>query len=213
MGDDPQRPGVPRKSQRNAGGEPPTRTAPSRSLSARAGTSDPTPTAASSAQRKRCVAVTVDDATAQSIIDQLHAAGFSPASADGRVAEVFGDDHHVWASHSGGSGHFSEPEWDTDDVERAEAYYAQVRGKAKVFLDVLIDHPGRRLSTDQIRRLTPDTFNSDYAIAGSIKGLAKATSASGRRYPFYWWKARPTSYAMKPGVAAVFAAARDRVGR
>lgn len=65
----------------------------------------------------------------------------------------------------------------------------------------------------QIRRLAPDVFDSDYAIAGSIKGLAKATTASGRRYPFYWWKTRPTSYAMKPGVAAVFAAARDRVGR
>ena len=78
---------------------------------------------------------------------------------------------------------------------------------------LLIDQPGRRLSTVKIRRLAPDVFDSDYAIAGSIKGLAKATAASGRRYPFYWWKERPTSYAMKPGVAAVFAAARDRVGR
>lgn len=144
---------------------------------------------------------------------QLGAAGFSPAATDGGVGELFGDDHQVWASHSGGAGHHSEPEWDAGDAERAETYYAQVRGKAKIFLDLLIDHPGRRLSTDQIRRLTPNVFDSDYAIAGSIKGLANATSASGRRYPFYWWKDRPTSYAMKPGVAAVFAAARERIGR
>ncbi len=159
------------------------------------------------------IAITVDDTSAQSVAEQLDAAGFSPAAADGRVGELFGDDHQIWSAHSGGSGHYSEPEWNTDDGELAEAYYAQVRGKAKVFLDLLIDHPGRQLSTVQIRRLTPGVFDSDYAIAGSIKGLAKATTASGRRYPFYWWKARPTSYAMKPGVAAVFAAARDRVGR
>jgi hypothetical protein len=159
------------------------------------------------------VVVTVDDVTAQSIAEQLGAAGFSPAATDGRVGELFGDDHQIWASHSGGIGHYSEPEWVAGDAERAEAYYAQVRGKAKIFLDLLIDHPGRRLSTDQIRRLAPNVFDSDYAIAGSIKGLANATSASGRRYPFYWWKDRPTSYAMKPGVAAVFAAARERIGR
>ena len=159
------------------------------------------------------IVVTVDDVTAQSLAEQLGAAGFSATSTDGRDRDRLGDDHQIWASHSGGGGHYAEPEWDSDDGELAEAFYAQVRGKAKVFLDLLIDQPGRRLSTVQIRRLAPDVFDSDYAIAGSIKGLAKATTASGRRYPFYWWKERPTSYAMKPGVAAVFAAARDRVGR
>jgi len=141
-------------------------------------------------------------------------AGFFPSGAERRTApEQFGDDHQIWSSHSGGSGHYANPEWEREDFDPAEAYYAQVRGKAKVFLDLLIDHPGQRLSTDQIRRLAPDVFDNDYAIAGSIKGLAKPTFSSGRRYPFYWWKARPTSYAMKPGVAALFAAARDRVGR
>ena len=48
---------------------------------------------------------------------------------------------------------------------------------------------------------------------GVIKGLANATSASGRRHPSYWGKDRPTSYAMEPGVTALFAAARERIGR
>ena len=156
----------------------------------------------------------VDDAAAASLTEQLSAAGFLPGDATRRASpEQFDDDHQIWSSHSGGSGHYANPEWNIADAASAEAFYAEVRGKTKVFLDLLIDHPGRRLSTDQIRRMAPDVFGSDYAIAGSIKGLAIPTASSGRRYPFYWWKARPTSYAMKPSVAALFAAARDRVGR
>jgi hypothetical protein len=156
----------------------------------------------------------VDDTTAESLAEQLHAAGFTSGDPERRTSpEQFGDTHQIWSSHSGGIGHYEQPEWDENDSALAEAYYAQIRGKAKTFLDLLIDHPGRRLSTEQIRRLAPDVFETDHAIAGSIKGLAKPTFASGRRYPFYWWKTRPTSYAMKPGVAAVFTAARDRIGR
>jgi hypothetical protein len=159
-------------------------------------------------------ALVIDDAAARSIADQLRDAGFITDAPHNRMPdEEFGDYHPIWSSHSGGSGHYADPEWRPADADLAEAFYAQVAGKAKVFLDLLIDHPGRRLSTDRIIELAPDVFDNDYAIAGSIKGLAKATDASGRRYPFYWWKSRPTSYAMKPEVASTFAAARDRVGR
>src|SRR5262249_39497928 len=46
--------------------------------------------------------------------------------------------------------------------------------------------------------------------------MRMAQTASGRRYPFYWWSSRngsPTTYAMKPSVAALFRQARlERAG-
>lgn len=157
----------------------------------------------------------IDDDTARGLAQQLRDAGLWPAdeaAGPNPGREVFPDDHPIWRRHSGGSGHSAQPEWHADDLDAAEAFYAAVHGKARTFLDLLIERQGQRLSTDDIRRLAPDVFDNDHAIAGSVKGLSKPTQASGRRYPFYWWQERPTRYGMKPGVAALFEAARRRVG-
>lgn len=63
--------------------------------------------------------------------------------------------------------------------------------------------------TNQIRRLAPNVFDQQLPDRRVDQGLANATSASGRPYLFYWWEDRPTSHAIKPGVAA----ARERIGR
>src|SRR3954452_13392051 len=114
------------------------------------------------------------------------------------------DDHALWQQHSGGSGHEG-PEWDlNDDLSRAQAFYSEVTGKAKIVFDLLIDHPGRPLSVTDIRAMTGDIFSNSYSVAGSIQGLYLPHEASERRYPFYWWKGRPTQYGIKPQVAELF---------
>jgi hypothetical protein len=127
--------------------------------------------------------------------------------------ELLPDDHPLWGRHSGGSGHDGYPEWDLDDdLPRAQAFYAAVRGKAKakVFLDLLIDHPGRRLSVTEIRAMTGDLFADAGAVARSLTVLHPPRQASERRYPFRWWKGQPgqTQYGMKPQVAELFRRAR-----
>ncbi|MGN9780589.1 DUF6416 domain-containing protein [Nonomuraea sp. ZG12] len=94
----------------------------------------------------------------------------------------------------------------------AQAFYQPIEDKTKIFFDLLIDHPGRQLSVDDICRLTDDVFSGSHSIAGAISGLHRSYQASGRRYPFYWWEGQPTCYAMKPGVAKLFLQARDSVG-
>lgn len=128
-------------------------------------------------------------------------------------AIVLPDDHPLWAQHTGLDGHRDLPEWHAqEDLALAEAFYQPVSGKAKVFLDLLIEHPGRQLSVDEIVSLAGGTFAGSRSIAGAINGLHRSHQVSGRRYPFYWWEGRPTKYAMKPGVADLFATAKASVG-
>jgi hypothetical protein len=160
------------------------------------------------------VTLAIDEPIAQGLLDQLLAQGLRGSGSSPPMVsapEVLADDHALWNDHSGGSGHSSQ-EWGLGDEERAEVFYAGVSGKAKVLLDLFIDRPGRRLSTDEIRRLAPNVFGSDHSIAGSLNGLRKLKEASGRRYPFYWWKGTRARYAMKPSVAALFEQARTCVG-
>lgn len=156
------------------------------------------------------VKLTFETAAAQRVLGDLQAAidatGVSPAA--DLAARILDDDHPIWNRHTGGEGHDG-PEWSADDLARAEAFYAAVKGKAKVFFDLLIDRPGRQLSTDELIAEAPTgTFKNNYSVAGAINGLRLPTRASGRRYPFYWWEGSPTRYAMKPSVAALFAQAR-----
>jgi hypothetical protein len=123
--------------------------------------------------------------------------------------ELLPDDHPLWGRHTGGSGHDGYPEWDLDDdLPRAQAFYSAVKGKAKTIFDLLIDHPGYRLSVTEIRAMTGDLFADSSAVAGSLTGLNRPHQASERRYPFYWWRGRPTQYGMKPQVAELFRRAR-----
>lgn len=173
--------------------------------------------------------LTVDLATASDLARQLRDAGVWP-DAEGELdtsgaasaptasaspstkAGLLLDDHPLWERHSGGEPHREPDEWDADDLDLAEAFYAGVRGKARAFLDILIDHPARRLSAEEISGLAaPKTFKNHYSVAGSIGGLKRPREQSDRRYPFYWWEGTPTTYAMKASVAKLFAAARQRV--
>jgi hypothetical protein len=123
---------------------------------------------------------------------------------------VIGDDHPLWEQHSGQEGHRGR-EWESSDLAEAETFYLATGGKAKVFLNLLIDTPGQLLDVDRICALRPDTFSGSRSIAGALNGLYRAHQASGRRYPFYWWAGSPARYAMKPSVARLFRRARARL--
>lgn len=122
---------------------------------------------------------------------------------------VLDDDHPMWTQHAGLDGHRIKPEWTLADLERAQAFYGEIDGKAKILLDLLIDHPGCVLSVDDLRRLSGGVFTNSFSVAGSTRHLHGSYQESGRRYPFYWWKGKPSSYAMKPSVAKLFHQARN----
>jgi hypothetical protein len=161
----------------------------------------------------QAVTITVDQDTATSLATQLSAAGFAPPSTPPTAAAfVLAEDDPRWSNHSGGSAHESS-EWTSDDIVEAVAFYRVLPTKARVFIDLLIDHPGEQLTSKQMCALSNGVFTSDHQIAGSIKGLWKPAGVAGRRYPFTWWQDRPTRYAMRPSVAALFAEARERNAR
>ncbi|GDY33343.1 DUF6416 domain-containing protein [Gandjariella thermophila] len=102
---------------------------------------------------------------------------------------MLNDEDPLWERHSGREGHSEPPEWDPrTDLALAETYYRSVDGKGKVFLDLLIDRPGRQLSVDELCQLAPDTFTGASSVAGALSGIHRAHRASGRRYPW-----RPSS--------------------
>ena len=129
---------------------------------------------------------------------------------------TLGDDDPLWGQHDGGSGHRDYPEWSEDDGERAAVFYAAIPARARLFLDLLIDHPGGQLDGDWLGdRLMEggNTSNLRRQVSGALSGLHAAHAASGLRYPFYWWRENgaPTRYAMKPSVARLFRRARRAV--
>jgi hypothetical protein len=155
----------------------------------------------------------VTEAVAAGLRDQLNHALNEPAAAqDIGVASaslVLDDEHPLWDQHSGLDGHRVDPEWATGDLKHVQAFYELVGGKAKVFLDLLIDHPGWLLTVDELCELSDGVFSGSRSVAGAINGLCRAHRSSGRRYPFYWWAGNPARYAMKPSVALLFHQARS----
>lgn len=149
--------------------------------------------------------VSLDRAT---VIALYEALGAALGDANGKsISAPLDDDDPRWNHHSGGTGH-SGPEWTAGDLNEAIDFYGYLRNKARVFTDLLIDHPGVVLTVDDLCELSADTFTGPSSVAGAIKGLRKPKVVSGRRYPFYWWAGSPTGYAMKPSVAALFRKAR-----
>ncbi|MGW9477787.1 GmrSD restriction endonuclease domain-containing protein [Saccharomonospora azurea] len=120
------------------------------------------------------------------------------------------DDHPLWDLHSGGDGHRM-PDWNpSEDIELAQSFYQAVEGKAKVLLDILIDHPGRLFTAQEICSTAGDTvFTNSHSVAGSLQGLAKPREESRLRFPFCWWQGPPTRYAMRSDIAALFRRARS----
>lgn len=121
----------------------------------------------------------------------------------------------MWDHASGGSRNEPGREWTMNDLAEAAITLDAVSGKkAGIFVELLLDHPGRLFTSDEIIAAAPDSFASPYAVAGSLNGFRKHVERAGRVYPFYWWEGGrrgvPTRYAVRPSVAAVFNAARHR---
>jgi hypothetical protein len=123
------------------------------------------------------------------------------------------DDDPIWEQHTGKERHYGE-EWGLGDSAIAERFYALVvREKARFILNLLIDHPGKLIASDEIWSLRTDLFpKGRSSVSGSLSGMSQAWITSGRRYPFYWWAGDPTHYAMKLKVADLFREARNGIG-
>src|SRR5262245_54078371 len=126
------------------------------------------------------VELVLEDGAAESLRRQL-GANTAPPGAPSVMADagkeasawMLDDDHPLWERHSGREGHYG-PEWQPEDSARAEAFYAAISGKAKAFIDLLIDHPGQRIDVDKICELLPEDFSSSRSIAGALNGLHSA---------------------------------------
>jgi hypothetical protein len=129
------------------------------------------------------------------------------------------DDDPLWEQHSGGDGHRG-VEWGNDDGALAVAFYAALPENARFIFDLLMDHPGERLSADWIagqmsRGQTAGARTMGRrSVSSSLSATARPHKTSGRRLPFYWWRktGEASSYAMKPGVARLFRDARREAG-
>ena len=83
-----------------------------------------------------------------------------------------------------------------------------------MLLDLLIDHPGDQLESgwlaDQIAGDNANGLAKPQLVARAFRDMRAAQTASGRRYPFYWWRENgsPAKYAMKRRIAELFGQAR-----
>ncbi|MFF3879172.1 DUF6416 domain-containing protein [Streptomyces sp. NPDC001978] len=120
-----------------------------------------------------------------------------------------------WAEHSGEEGHYGDPEWGPEDLERAAVFLAELAPQARRVFEYLLRNPGRVIHcTELVDKVLGGSNEGDPArrVAGVLSGMSKGHSNSGRRFPFYWWEAPEGSagatYAVRPSVAAVFLAAQ-----
>lgn len=120
-----------------------------------------------------------------------------------------------WAEHSGKEGHYDDPEWGPEDLDRAAVFLDETAPKARQVLDYLLRTPGREIHCTELAAKAlgePNEADPARSVAGVLKGMNKALGNSGRRYPFYWWAAPAggagATYSVRPSVAAVFLASR-----
>ncbi|HEV2123697.1 MAG TPA: DUF6416 domain-containing protein [Chloroflexota bacterium] len=125
-----------------------------------------------------------------------------PAAGTKRIVLAPGDPR--WERHSGGQKWHSGPNWMKGDEVLAERTYANISAKVRQFSDLLMDHPGEVFTVPDIINELPHVYTSDRSIAGSLNGYRLACEAAGRQFPFRWWEANPTEYAMHPAVAEVW---------
>ena len=134
---------------------------------------------------------------------------------EGNVAVYLKESDPRWAEHSGEEGHYRDPEWGPEDVERAAVFLIELAPQARELFAYLLRHPGREIHCTELADKAlggPTDADPARRVAGAVSGMSKAHSNSERRYPFYWWKAPEGSagatYAVRPSVAAVFLAAQ-----
>src|SRR5437868_3732018 len=117
------------------------------------------------------ISLLLDEQVAEALRRQLGAGAVKPGATGGRQepgptapAEVLADEHPLWKRHTGLEGHRGE-EWRwPEDAARAETFYATIGGKAKVFLDLLIDRPGQLVDVEDICALRPAAFSGSRSI-------------------------------------------------
>lgn len=121
--------------------------------------------------------------------------------------EVLPEEHPMWEHHSGGFRH-QRPRWTLDDLHEARLTLRNLSPKARVFFDIMLEEPGRLLTSTEIIDRAPDVFASASAIAGALNGFTSHADRADRPLPFYWWAGPPARYAVRPSVADVFIRAR-----
>jgi hypothetical protein len=137
----------------------------------------------------------------------------------GLVVVALDDDDPLWGMHSGGEGHRG-AEWGDGGGALAETFYAILPGHTKFVFDLLMDHPGERLTSDWIagqmprRRADGARAASRRSVSTSLSPTSRPQARSGRRLPFYWWQdnGEASLYAVKPTVARLFREARENTG-
>jgi hypothetical protein len=80
------------------------------------------------------------------------------------------------------------------------------------FFEMLLSEPGRLFTSEEIVATHSEVFSSVRAVAGCLAGFVKPTEELGRPFPFFWWEGlhgAPSRYAIRPSIAAVFAAAGE----
>lgn len=150
---------------------------------------------------------------ATQLLDLLRTAIGDPVHDHLVESGLLADDDEAWSLASGAH---RGREWITDDAaadrEAATEFYRRVKKKARVFIDLLVDNAGVRLTADEICARRPDAFGTRSAIAGAINGLRLPCHDADRRYPFEWWEGtggKSTEYAMRQSVAALLRSVRD----
>ncbi|MFC4913906.1 DUF6416 domain-containing protein [Actinomadura gamaensis] len=122
------------------------------------------------------------------------------------------DDDPMWDDHSGGSGHDG-PEWEPGDEDLARIYWEKLGDTpARDILLYLIRRPGQLVHRDELgRELRLDPTGRKRlasVVASRLRPTGAANAATGRSFPFRWWKKQDgTRYAVKHQTAEVFEAA------
>lgn len=118
------------------------------------------------------------------------------------------------SKHSGGTGHTHRPEWVPHDTREAAALYAKTpTPETRAILDALIDNPGRAMDhteiAEHVAARTGIILVGPHSVSTRLQHLG-AAEGDDRRFPFERWKAKgkPSTFAMHPHVAALFAYAR-----
>ena len=112
-----------------------------------------------------------------------------------------------------------ETEWGRNDSARAEALYS-MRGYTKLFFDLLMDQPGKRIDTNQIvayftqRRPKGSKVPNGLAVGGSLTPIGKRCRKFGWQLPYERLQSANSAssdYVMEPTVARLFRKARMKV--
>jgi hypothetical protein len=113
-----------------------------------------------------------------------------------------------------------ETEWGPNDRARAEELYESLHGYTKLFFDMLLDHPGKRIDADQIVASFAQHIPKGYdapnrlSLAGSLTPIRQRCKDSGRPLPYERWTApngAASVYALKPTVVRLFRDARMKI--